>query len=110
MKIFVLLLIVVLIGFAVREKVKHKVRTSSASGIPEEIKSSPVSQALAELVAIAGGVYLSLLMLTTFLGLELPSKMKLVSVEIDTIAGIALILTLAQPFILKIFKKITKRW
>ncbi len=55
MKILILLMVVILIGFAVREKVKQKVRTSSASGMPEEIRSSPVSQALAELVAIAGG-------------------------------------------------------
>lgn len=109
MKILVLLLVVILIGFAVREKVRLKVRTSSAAGMPEELKSSPVSQALAELVAIAGGVYLSLLMLTTFLGLELPPKVILLSVEIDTIAGIALVITLLQPFILKISKKFIKR-
>ncbi|WP_035268296.1 hypothetical protein [Desulfitibacter alkalitolerans] len=109
MKILLLILIIVLVGFAVREKVKQKMKTSSVSGMPEEIKASPVSQALAELVAVAGGIYLSLLMLTTFLGLELPSTMKIISVEIDTIAGIALILTLAQPFIIRISKKFTKR-
>ncbi|MBS3968821.1 MAG: hypothetical protein KGZ94_01760 [Clostridia bacterium] len=109
MNILLLILIIVLIVFALREKVKQKMKAASFSGMPEEIKASPVSQALAELVAIAGGIYLSLLMLTTFLGLELPSTMKIISVEIDTIAGIALFLTLAQPFMLRISKKFTKR-
>lgn len=109
MKILLLILIVVLILLAVRERVEQKIKASSFSGMPEDIKTSPVSQALAELVAIAGGIYLSLLMLTTFLGLELPSKVKIISVEIDTIAGIALFLTLAQPFVLKISKKFIKR-
>jgi len=104
MEILLLILIVVLIIFAIREKVKQKIKAVPLYDMPEEAKSSPVSQALTELVAIAGGIYIALLLITTFLGLELPDKIKIISVEFDTIAGIALFLALVQPFVLKILK------
>jgi len=103
MNILLLVVIVILIVFAVREKTRQR-KATSVSSIPEEIKPSPVSQALTELVAIAGGIYIALLLITTFLGLELPDKIKIISVEFDTIAGIALFLALVQPFVLKILK------
>ena len=108
MNILLLVVIVILIVFAVREKTRQR-KATSVSSIPEEIKPSPVSQALTELVAIAGGIYISLLVITTFLDLELPATVEIFSVEIDTIAGIALALALIQPFILRISKKFTKR-
>jgi len=103
-EILVLILIVVLIVFAVKEKVEQKIKATPFYEMPEEAKSSPVSQALTELVAIAGGIYVALLLITTFLGLELPPKVRIISIEFDTIAGIALFLAVVQPFILKILK------
>ncbi|MEW6623226.1 MAG: hypothetical protein AB1420_08885 [Bacillota bacterium] len=104
---FVLLAVVmILIVLAVREKVKSKrIKIASIGGLPEEVKISPVSQALTELVAIAGGIYLSLLMLTTFLGLELPERLSLAGIELDTVAAIALLITLLQPFMHRILNK-----
>ena len=104
MEILLLVFIVVLIVFAVMEKVKQKIKAMPFHDMPEEAKASPVSQALTELVAIAGGIYVALLLLTTFLGLDLPGKIRIISVEFDTIAGTALFLALVQPFILKILK------
>ncbi len=102
--------IILLIILAVREKMRTRVRASSTGGLPEEIKASPLSQALTELVAIAGGIYLSLLMLTTFLAMELPKNINLLVVEVDTIAGIALFLTIVQPFILKLKRRVMGKW
>ena len=104
MEILLLVLVVVLIVFAVKEKVKQKIKAAPFYDMPEEAKASPVSQALTELVAIAGGIYIALLLLTTFLGLELPAKITVISIEFDTIAGIALFLALVQPFVLKILR------
>ena len=63
MEILLLILIVVLIVFAVKEKIKQKIKAVPFYDMPEEAKSSPVSQALTELVAIAGGIYIALLLL-----------------------------------------------
>lgn len=108
MELLLLISIVILIVFAVKEKVKQKNKTIQFNDMPEEAKTSPVSQALTELIAVAGGIYVALLLLTTFLDLDLPGKIRIVSVEFDTIAGIALFLALVQPFILKILR-FTKR-
>ena len=109
MEILLLVLVVVLIIFAVSEKVKQKRKAMQLKDMPEEAKSSPVSQSLTELVAIAGGIYIALLLLTTFLGLELPEKIKINSIEFDTIAGVALFLALVQPFALKILRFVKGR-
>ncbi len=109
MNFIILAIILILVIITVREKVKIKKKRALDAGLPEEIKGSPISQALAELVAIAGGIYVSLLMLTTFLAMDLPSKITVFSMQLDTIAAIALGLTLAQPFILKLTNLLKKR-
>jgi hypothetical protein len=105
--LFIVFLCIIL---AVREKIKSKKYKASSAGLPEEIKGSPISHALGEMVAIAGGIYVSLLLLTTFLDLNLPEKVNISTLEVDTIALLALFLTLGQPFILKVAKKLKLGW
>ena len=70
-----------------------------------EMKVSPVSLAVQELVATAGGVYLSLIMLVSFLKLAIPEKVLLFEVSLDPLACTSICLAVVQPLFYKVFTK-----
>lgn len=65
-------------------------------------KSSPLSKAVSELVGTAGGVYLALGMLASFLGLELPERIGSNTFGLDPLAVISICLALAQPYLIRL--------
>jgi len=69
-----------------------------------EIKSTPLSLAIQELIAVAGGLYLSLVMLVSFLKIEIPEKLLILNISIDPLAGSAILLAVVQPIFVKLFK------
>lgn len=69
-----------------------------------ETKPSPISLAIQELIAVAGGLYLSLVMLVSFLKIELPDKVLICNVTLDPLACTAIFLALFQPLLAKLFK------
>lgn len=70
-----------------------------------DIKPSPFSAAVQDLVATAGGVYLSIIALVSFLKLDLPEKMQLAGVAFDPIALLAIVIAVTQPLWRKLFSK-----
>lgn len=73
-----------------------------------EIKNSPLSLVIQEMLAVAGGIYLSLIMLVSFLRLNIPEKILIFELAVDPIASTAILLTIIQPFFLKILSKNSK--
>lgn len=73
-----------------------------------EIKISPISLALQELIAVSGGIYLSLVMLISFLKLDVPEKILIFDFYIDPIAFLSITLSIIQPFFVKLFYKNNK--
>lgn len=69
-----------------------------------EQKSSPLSLAIQELIAIAGGIYLSIIMLVSFLKISIPEKINLYNVDIDPLALVAISLAIPQPIIINLIK------
>lgn len=69
-----------------------------------ETKPSPLSLAIQELVAVAGGLYLALILLVSFLKVDIPEKIFIYNVGLDPLACTAIILALVQPLIIKLFK------
>nr|WP_092067765.1 hypothetical protein [Dendrosporobacter quercicolus]NSL46763.1 hypothetical protein [Dendrosporobacter quercicolus DSM 1736]SDL63158.1 hypothetical protein SAMN04488502_101401 [Dendrosporobacter quercicolus] len=69
-----------------------------------ESKASPLSLAIQEIVAVSGGVYLSLVMLTSFLKLDIPARITLSSIAIDPLALTAICLAMIQPLFFKFIK------
>jgi len=69
-----------------------------------ESKASPLSRAVAGLVGTAGGIYLSLVLLATFLNLNVPERVRLGEVYLEPIAAISIALAIIQPFILNYFQ------
>jgi len=96
-----ILLVFILLAFSVRERIKNltlKERAWDGS----ETKSSPLSSALSELIGTAGGIYLCLVMLFSFLELQLPSKIHLLHMELEPLATVSFTLAIIQPYIVKL--------
>lgn len=69
-----------------------------------ESKGSPVSESLANLVGTAGGIYLSLVMLTTFLEVEVPARISFSAISLEPIAALSFILAIFSPYINRAIK------
>lgn len=103
--LILLLLVIMLITLAVRIKAANYHKRNDFAKIPEEIKLSPASKALAELIAIAGGIYISLSVLTSFLSLSIPERIQVAeNLQLDPLAMLAIIITLIQPIVLRILR------
>lgn len=72
----------------------------------DDVRVSPLSQALQDLIGVAGGIYLSLIMLVSFLKLTMPEKITLYSMEVDPLALFSLCLGIVQPIVLNILKRV----
>lgn len=74
-----------------------------------ETRASPLSLAVQELVATAGGVYLAIIALTSFLKMDMPDKVSLMQVSVDPLALMAIGLALVQPFVSRLFWKFKQK-
>lgn len=101
--LLVLLSVLGLGYLATREKAFWNMRRNTDS-IP-----SPLSKALVQLLAMAGGIYLALISLSTFISLELPHRINAYGLGFDPLAGLAILLALIQPFMLRLRNFIKKR-
>jgi hypothetical protein len=68
-----------------------------------EPKTSPFSTAVQDLVATAGGVYLSLVLIVSFLKLDIPERITISVIAFDPLAMTAIIVAVIQPCLCKIF-------
>ncbi len=72
-------------------------------------KTSPISLALQELVAVAGGIYLALILLVSFLKINLPEVVLIRGVTFDPLACSSIFLTVIQPVVTKIIHYLHRR-
>jgi hypothetical protein len=93
------LFLILLIIFSLALRMKHFRRTVEAP----DSKASVLSIAVRDLVATAGGVYLSLVMLVSFLKMDIPEKVPLFECGFDPLALMALTLSIIQPLAIRIF-------
>ncbi|MFZ7104655.1 MAG: hypothetical protein ACOWWO_18625 [Peptococcaceae bacterium] len=103
LNILVILLFLLLCFLGVRSKIY--LSRQRQKDLPEII-NSPVSQALTQLLGVAGGIYLSLIMLSSFLSLEVPEQVSLAQFSIDPLALFSILITLIQPIIMRLIKRI----
>ncbi|MTI82257.1 MAG: hypothetical protein FH758_15605 [Firmicutes bacterium] len=102
MKTIIIFAVVVLLAYmSVRQRVQRNLRRKEWDNIGER-KKSPFSVALTNLVGTAGGIYLSLVMLATFLELDIPSKVSLINIHLEPLAAISLVLAIVQPFVMSV--------
>ncbi len=71
-----------------------------------EIKSSRFSLFLSDLLASAGGIYLTLVMLCSFLSIEIPETMFWQQLKFNPLAAFSVLMALLQPLIINLYLKI----
>ena len=98
----VLLLVLIILALSVWQRIKYFRETVDTT----KITASPLSLAIQDLVAIAGSIYLSLIMLVSFLKLNIPEKIIFFECSIDPLAFLSISLAIIQPLFLNIFKTI----
>jgi len=100
----VLLLVLIILALSVWQRIKYFRKTVDE----HKLTASPLSLALQELVAIAGSIYLSLIMLVSFLKLNIPETIMFFEFSIDPLAFLSISLAIIQPFFLNVFNAIKK--
>ena len=100
----VLLLVLIMLASSVWQRIKYFRETVDAN----KITATPLSLAIQELVAISGSIYLSLIMLVSFLKLNIPETIRFFELSIDPLAFLAISLAIIQPIFLKLFNAIKK--
>jgi hypothetical protein len=72
------------------------------------VQQTVFSIAVQELVATAGGVYLSLIALVSFLKLDIPEKLAVAGISFDPIALLAIGVAVIQPLWRRLFPQNTE--
>lgn len=94
----------ILFIFSLAERVRRKRgKGAGKKELPVEPRPSPISEALGELLAVAGGIYLALLMAVSFLGLEIPDRIRLGSLLLEPLAALSVVLALLQPWLARLW-------
>ena len=100
--------VVVAVGvLSAREKARQRDREIASlrgSNLPPA-RQTPLSQGIVDIVAVAGGIYLALVMVASFVGMAVPEKVGLFGAQIDPIAALAVALAIVEPFLSRLFEK-----
>jgi hypothetical protein len=97
------LIILLLIIISVRERLRwQSMRDKNWDAIGQP-KSSPLSQAITGMVGTAGGIYLSLVLMQTFLELEIPRSLQLSGITLEPLATLSIALAIIQPFAMRLW-------
>lgn len=100
--IILIVVILLLVSISVRERILlYRYREKDWTIIGEG-KSSPLSQALANLLGVAGGIYLSLVVIATFLEVQLPERIHLGGLSMEPLATVSILMAVAQPYMQRI--------
>lgn len=101
---------VLLVILSVRERVKLQKFRDKNWDVIGESKSSPLSRALANLIGTAGGIYLSVVLLVTFLELKVPERVNVMNLSMEPLAAISIVLALIQPFVVRLLQFRKRVW
>lgn len=102
MKSSVIVFLIIAVFLSVMQRARDKKR-AEMHDLPEHVKKSPVSEALQELIATAGGIYLSLVLLVSFLQIDLPNDWFIKDVGMDPLAFISIVISVIQPLVTRLF-------
>lgn len=106
LKIALLMGILVLLYLSLCWRVQHRQRIWEQNReIPVEPQESAFSQAIVELLATAGGIYLALLLLQNFLQITIPEQVMILGLKLEPMAAVALVIAIFQPYLLFIFRR-----
>lgn len=100
-----LLAVLLLVGLSLRERVRLRILRSKKGWDEQSSQVSPFSEAITNLIGMAGGIYLSLMVFFSFLELDLPTRVRVLSLSVEPVAAVSFALALVQPFVLRLIKR-----
>jgi hypothetical protein len=100
----VLSLVLIILALSVWQRIQYLRKTLDE----DKMKVSPLSLAIQELVAVSGSIYLSLVMVVSFLKLNIPNTIMIFDFSIDPLAFLAISLAMIQPLFLNLLNLIKK--
>jgi len=99
------LLGLVFVGFSalsVSKRVRNRIKVLEERKDEEtRAQTSPASRALVELVGLAGGIFIAITALMSFLQLSVPEKVSVFGVQMGTVALLALLVAIIQPYFVR---------
>lgn len=98
---FLVFMMMLVLSVLKRVNIRNQ-RISKFKNLPTDPLESPVSSAISEMLGVAGGIYLALLMLVSFLQIDIPSMVNIYGMEIEPLALISIIITLIQPYVVEL--------
>jgi hypothetical protein len=100
-KLLILSSIILLFLIALKSKINlNKFRQKDLV----ESVSTPISQGITQLVGMAGGIYISLVLLTSFLSIETMEKVTIDGFTFDPLALLSILVALIQPIVQYLIK------
>ncbi|GBF34197.1 hypothetical protein DCCM_3309 [Desulfocucumis palustris] len=97
------LVVLAFVVLSLRERIRIKALKERAWD-GSETKSSPLSQALSNLIGTAGGIYLSLVMLFSFMEIQTPERIGFLKIQLEPLATLSFVLAIFQPFLLRLWQ------
>lgn len=104
--IIIAFIVLLLTALSVRARVHQRLYRDKEWSVIGEPMPSQISQALSNLVGVAGGIYLSLVVAFTFIDLKLPERVQLYGISMEPLAALSILIALAQPY----FQRIINAW
>jgi len=95
------LVVLLLVVLSLRERMHQRYLREKDWGFIGEAKSSQISQALTNLIGVAGGIYLTLVILATFLELQIPERITFGRISLEPLAAVSILISLVQPYFFK---------
>jgi len=107
MIVFVALALLLIGSVSLKVNNKRRKYRFAGSAFPVEPSSSFLSEAIVELLGVAGGIYLALIMVAAFLQVDLSEKFILGNMKLDPLAVLSLTLALCHPFCSRVWSIIS---
>jgi len=96
-KIILMIGLIILLYFSFTWRVEKYAQMKNYE-LPVEPRISPFSQAIMDLLATAGGVYLALLLVQNFLQITIPTHITIYGYEFEPLAALSLVIAVFQPY------------
>lgn len=87
-------LFLILIGFSITRLIAVKIKLANLDDDEIQPKPSPVADAIKDMLAVAGGIYIAIAALTSFLKMNIPPTINIGNLVLDPIAFAAVAVTI----------------
>ncbi|MCL6638450.1 MAG: hypothetical protein K6T80_02050 [Firmicutes bacterium] len=100
----VTLIVLGLVVLSLRERVRHRLARDKDWSAIGETRASPLALAITNMIGVAGGIYLTLVVLVAFLELQVPARVQVAGLSLEPLAAVSFALAIVQPYMYRIIE------